>query len=112
MRLTFLDSELLDGGRILYDDEDLPSILYDAELLERKADMGFSPTPGDKVDRTLAEYRYLEHGAFYAILTLLVIMYASHRPRPRGADRLGGATIIGVALGSSIRFSRDLAAES
>jgi hypothetical protein len=26
---------------------------------------------------TLAEYRYLEHGAFYAIFALAIIMYAS-----------------------------------
>ena len=66
------------------------------------------------VDRgTLAEYRYLEHGAFYAILILSVIMYAQAIVHvPEVLTGLGGATIIGVALWSSIRFNRDLAAES
>ena len=56
---------------------------------------------------TLAEYRYLEHGAFYAILILSVIMYAQTIVQvPEVLTGLGGATIIGVALWSSIRFNR------
>ena len=60
------------------------------------------------VDRgTLAEYRYLEHGAFYAILILSVIMYAQAIVHvPEVLTGLGGATIIGVALWSSIRYDR------
>jgi hypothetical protein len=58
---------------------------------------------------TLAEYRYLEHGAFYAILILSVIMYAQAIIHvPEVLTGLGGATIIGVALWSSIRYNRDV----
>ena len=61
---------------------------------------------------TLAEYRYLEHGAFYAILILSVIMYAQAIVHvPEVLTGLGGATIIAVALWSSIRFNRAAAAE-
>ncbi len=59
---------------------------------------------------TLAEYRYLEHGAFYAILILSVIMYVQAIVEvPEVLTGLGGATIIGIALWSSIRYNRDLA---
>lgn len=61
---------------------------------------------------TLAEYRYLEHGAFYAILILSVIMYSQAIVHvPEVLTGLGGATIIGVALWSSIRYNRAVAAE-
>ena len=37
---------------------------------------------------TLTEYRYLEHGAFYAIIALGVIMFLkTHHARARGRDR-------------------------
>ena len=56
---------------------------------------------------TLAEYRYLEHGAFYAILALSVIMYAQAVVHvPEVLTGLGGAGIIGLALWSSIRFNQ------
>ena len=60
------------------------------------------------VDRgTLMEYRYLEHGAFYAILALSIIMYAQAIVHvPEVLTGLGGAAIIGIALWSSIRFNR------
>jgi hypothetical protein len=66
------------------------------------------------VDRgTLAAYRYLEHGAFYAILILSVIMYAQALVHvPEVLTGLGGATIIGFALWSSIRYNRALAAKT
>ena len=66
------------------------------------------------VDRgTLAEYRYLEHGAFYAILILSVIMYAQAIVHvPEVLTGLGGATIIGIALWSSIRYNRAVTAEA
>lgn len=57
------------------------------------------------VDRqTLAEYRYLEHGAFWAILILAVIMYAQALMHvPEVVTGLAGAALIGVSLWSSIR---------
>ena len=59
------------------------------------------------VDRgTLTEYRYLEHGAFYAIVILSVIMYAQTLVHiPEIVTGLGGATLIGISWWSSIRFN-------
>ncbi|MCV2866536.1 DUF475 domain-containing protein [Albidovulum sediminicola] len=57
--------------------------------------------------QTLAEFRYLEHGAFYSILVLSVIMFAqtlwSIHELVTG---LLGAGFIGLALISSIRHNR------
>ena len=56
---------------------------------------------------TLAQYRYLEHGAFYAILILSVIMYVQTLVHiPEVITGLGGATLIGISLWSSIRWNR------
>ncbi len=56
---------------------------------------------------TLAEYRYLEHGAFWAILILSVIMYLQAIIHiPEVITGLGGAVLIGVALWSSIRWNK------
>ncbi len=56
---------------------------------------------------TLAEYRYLEHGAFWAILILAVIMFLQSIVHiPEVITGLGGACLIGVALMSSIRWNR------
>lgn len=56
---------------------------------------------------TLAQYRFLEHGAFYAILILSVIMYAQTMIHiPEVLTGLGGAALIGVSLWSSIRWNR------
>ena len=56
---------------------------------------------------TLAQFRYLEHGAFYAILILSVIMYFQTIVHiPEVITGLGGATLIGIALWSSIRWNR------
>jgi hypothetical protein len=56
---------------------------------------------------TLAEYRYLEHGAFYAILILSVIMYVQTLYHiPEVITGLGGAGLIGLSLWSSIRYNR------
>lgn len=58
---------------------------------------------------TLAQYRYLEHGAFYAILVLSIIMYAQTLVHiPEVITGLGGATLIGISLWSSIRHNRGL----
>ena len=56
---------------------------------------------------TLSEYRYLEHGAFYAILILSVIMYVQTLVHiPEVVTGLGGASLIGLSLWSSIRWNR------
>lgn len=56
---------------------------------------------------TLAEYRYLEHGAFWAILILSVIMFVQTITHiPEVITGLFGAGLIGVALWSSIRWNR------
>lgn len=57
--------------------------------------------------KTLAQYRFLEHGAFYAILVLAVIMFVQTQIHvPEVITGLFGAGLIGVALWSSIRFNR------
>ncbi|MBU2867326.1 DUF475 domain-containing protein [Pacificibacter marinus] len=56
---------------------------------------------------TLSQYRYLEHGAFYAILILSVIMYTQTLVHiPETITGLGGATLIGIALLSSCRWNK------
>ncbi|MEH3107653.1 MAG: DUF475 domain-containing protein [Sphingomonas fennica] len=60
------------------------------------------------VDRgTLAEYRYLEHGAFYAILALAAIMLLSVRIEvPETVTGLIGAGFIGLAFLASLAANR------
>lgn len=60
------------------------------------------------VDRgTLGAYRYLEHGAFYAILALALIMYLQTLAHiPEVLTGLIGATLIGLSLWSSLRWKR------
>jgi len=56
---------------------------------------------------TLAEYRYLEHGAFWAIIVLGVIMLVSARYHiPETFTGLIGAVLIGLSLFWSIRHNR------
>jgi hypothetical protein len=56
---------------------------------------------------TLTQYRFLEHGAFYAIIALSVIMYMQALVHiPEVITGLGGATLIGISLWSSIRWNR------
>lgn len=56
---------------------------------------------------TLAEYRYLEHGAFWAILTLAALMFVSiYQSVPEIITGLIGAGLIGIALFSSIRWNK------
>lgn len=53
---------------------------------------------------TLTQYRYLEHGAFYAILLLSIIMYAHTVIHvPEVITGLGGVCLIGLAFRASIR---------
>ncbi|MET3559798.1 hypothetical protein ABID39_000476 [Bartonella japonica] len=55
----------------------------------------------------LLHYRYLEHGAFYAILVLAVIMYLQTLISvPEVLTGLVGVCIIGMAFYSSLRFKR------
>jgi hypothetical protein len=58
---------------------------------------------------TLAQYRYLEHGAFWAIIALGAIMLMTavfHIPET--ITGLIGATLIGLSLWWSIRHNRRL----
>ncbi len=56
---------------------------------------------------TLAEYRYLEHGAFWAILALGAIMLLSARYEiPETVTGLIGAVLIGISLWWSVRHKR------
>lgn len=56
---------------------------------------------------TLAQYAYLEHGAFYAILALAAIMLVSARYAvPDAVTGLVGAGLIALAWWSSVRSNR------
>ena len=56
---------------------------------------------------TLAQYRYLEHGAFWAIIALGGIMLISARFHiPETVTGLIGATLIGLSLWWSVRHNR------
>ena len=58
---------------------------------------------------TLSEYRYLEHGAFWAIIALAMIMLLSAYEGlqiPETVTGLIGAVLIGLALWSSVRHNR------
>ena len=60
------------------------------------------------VDRgTLTQYRYIEHGAFYAILTLAIIMFLNTIMHiPEVVTGLIGAGLIALALWSSVLYNR------
>ncbi|GHE01518.1 membrane protein [Defluviimonas sp. 20V17] len=59
---------------------------------------------------TLARFRYLEHGAFYSILALAVIMYAQTLVEISELVTGGlGAGFIGLSLLSSVRYNRRIA---
>ena len=56
---------------------------------------------------TLAQYRYLEHGAFWAIIVLGMIMLLSARYHiPETITGLLGATLIGLSFLWSVRHNR------
>lgn len=60
---------------------------------------------------TLTQYRYLEHGAFYAIIALAAIMLLSARFHiPETITGLIGAALIGIAFWASVRANREEAA--
>lgn len=57
---------------------------------------------------TMSEYRYLEHGAFYAIIALAVIMYLNTFVHiPEVITGVIGAVLIGLAFWSSVRWNRN-----
>ena len=60
------------------------------------------------VDRgTLAQYRYLEHGAFWAIIALAAILLISARYHvPETITGVIGAVLIGLSLWWSARYNR------
>ena len=61
---------------------------------------------------TLAQYRYLEHGAFWAILALGVLMLVSARYEvPEVITGLIGAVVIGLSLVWSVRHRRQNGAD-
>jgi hypothetical protein len=56
---------------------------------------------------TLSQFRYLEHGAFYSVLALSVIMYAQSIWHVHEAiTGLAGAGLISLSLVSSIRHNK------
>ena len=56
---------------------------------------------------TLEAYRYLEHGAFWAIGALAAIMFVGvHMHIPETFTGLIGAVLIGAAFWSSLRHNR------
>lgn len=62
---------------------------------------------------TLAQYRYLEHGAFWAIIVLGVIMLLSARWHiPETITGLLGAVLIGLSFLWSVRHNRKHGAEA
>ena len=60
------------------------------------------------VDRgTLTEYRFLEHGAFYAIIALGLTMFLQTLVHiPEAVTGLTGALLIGLAFWSSVKHNR------
>ncbi|WP_134725805.1 DUF475 domain-containing protein [Paracoccus luteus] len=62
---------------------------------------------------TLTQYRYLEHGAFWAIIALSVIMFLQSLVHiPEVITGLGGAALIGISLWSSVRWNRRAVADA
>jgi hypothetical protein len=57
---------------------------------------------------SLSEYRYLEHGAFYAILTLAIIMFTSTMIHiPEVITGILSVAFIGIALYSSVKWNKN-----
>jgi len=56
---------------------------------------------------TMSQYRYLETGAFYAIVALAAIMYINTFAHiPEAITGLIGAVLIGLAFWASVRWNR------
>ncbi|MFZ2099939.1 MAG: DUF475 domain-containing protein [Oricola sp.] len=61
---------------------------------------------------TLSKLRYLEHGAFYSILVLALVMYAqSFMHIPEAITGLIGVVLIGLSLQSSLKHNRRYATQ-
>ena len=61
--------------------------------------------------KTLAQFRYLEHGAFYSVLVLSMIMFIQSLVHiPEVITGLLGACLIGLSLVASIRYERQAGA--
>ena len=59
---------------------------------------------------TLTKYKYLEHGAFWAILSLAIVMFISTTHHvPEVITGLLGAGFIGISFRSSVRANKRLA---
>ncbi|MGP6086358.1 DUF475 domain-containing protein [Antarctobacter jejuensis] len=59
--------------------------------------------------KTLAQFRYLEHGAFYSVLVLSIIMFTQSLVHiPEVITGLIGACLIGLSLIASIRYERSV----
>lgn len=57
--------------------------------------------------KTLAQFRYLEHGAFYSIFILAIVMFAQTVYHiPELITGTVGACLIGVSFWSSVRYNR------
>ena len=57
--------------------------------------------------QTLAQFRYLEHGAFYSIFVLAIIMFAQTLTNiPELVTGLIGACLISISFWSSLRYNR------
>ncbi|SNT34035.1 DUF475 domain-containing protein [Antarctobacter heliothermus] len=57
--------------------------------------------------KTLAQFRYLEHGAFYSVLVLSLVMFTQALVHiPEVITGLVGACLIGLSLMASIRYER------
>jgi hypothetical protein len=57
--------------------------------------------------KTLAQFRYLEHGAFYSILALSLIMFLeTWRHVPEAVTGLLGAGLIALSIAASLRHNR------
>lgn len=64
-------------------------------------------------EQTLAKLIYLEHGAFYAIGALgLVMVVGSKYPVPEPITAFLGAGLIGLSFASSVRYNRGLHSSS
>ncbi len=61
--------------------------------------------------KTLAQFRYLEHGAFYSVLVLSIIMFVQSLAHiPEVITGMLGACLIGLSLLASIRYERQAGA--
>lgn len=63
--------------------------------------------------QTLAHFRYLEHGAFYSIFALSLVMFAhTHVHIPEVVTGFIGVGLIGLSLYSSLRYNKTHGAHS